>query len=218
MVSVPFAEYGTSHVDPPVEFDTSANESSLGDVVCKDIVVVAPPTNDQTPDLTSVIQLSSSAGVANIQLVWTPPSRSTASAGSAVVLYSIYHGNQSQLFKIKEVSEAATSTGASREYVIGGIGGEQACFALTARYDDGLETVLGEIVCVALVHSAAPQGSCLRSGQYPGIRSCGYDQACSLYTRVLGNILRYLYQIESDTTKAAFLLRFLHHFYSAELC
>ncbi len=137
--------------------DTSANESALGDVVCKDIVVATTPVNDQTPNLNSVNQLSSSDGVATVQLIWTPPSQPAASAGADVVLYSIYHGSQSQLFKINEVSDLSTRNGLLRQYTVSGISGQQACFALTARYNDGLETLLSEIVCVALVHSTAPQ-------------------------------------------------------------
>lgn len=138
-------------------FDTSANESALGDVVCKDIIVVAPPVNDQAPAFTEIHQVSSVDGLADVELIWAPPARSSASAGAEVVLYNIYHGSQSQLFKIKEVTEASVRNGLSRNHVVSGIGGEQACFALTARYSDGLETVLSEIVCVALAHNAAPQ-------------------------------------------------------------
>ena len=138
-------------------FDTSANESSLGNVVCKDIIVAAPPTNNLAPALISVTQVSSNDGLADISLRWQPPASSSASAGSQVELYSLYHGNQSQLFKISEITEAEALNGSVRSSVVSGIGGEQACFALTARYTDGSETSLGEITCVALVHSAAPQ-------------------------------------------------------------
>lgn len=138
-------------------FDTSSNESALGDVVCKAVIVPAPPTNNSAPALTSVTQLSSNDGQAEVQLLWQPPATSSAAAGSSVAQYSIYHGSQSQLFKVQEISDAAARSGSSRTTTLSGIGGEQACFALTARYTDGTETSLGEIVCVALVHSAPPQ-------------------------------------------------------------
>jgi len=130
-------------------FDTSANESSLGDVVCKETIVAAPPVNNQAPNLSAVTQLSSSDGLAEIQLTWQPPATSGAGAGAVLELYSVYHGSQSQLFKIQEVSEASTVSGSQRRHVVPGIGGEQACFALTASYSDGTESSLGEIVCVA---------------------------------------------------------------------
>ena len=138
-------------------FDTSANESSLGEVVCKEVVASTPPTNALAPALTSVTQLSSVDGQAEVSLRWQPPATSNAAAGSRVDLYSIYHGSQSQLFKLTEVSDSETIDGSGRSYVVGNIGGEQACFALTASYTDNSETSLGEIVCVALVHNAPPQ-------------------------------------------------------------
>lgn len=137
--------------------DTSSNESALGDVVCKDIIVAPASTNSQAPNLTSVTQLDSTDGVANVRLTWVPPASSVASAGASVTVYSIYHGSQSQLFKISEQTPEGTRTGSNHQYDVNGISGAQACFALTARFTDGLETVLGEIVCIPLVHTAAPQ-------------------------------------------------------------
>jgi len=138
-------------------FDTSANESALGDVVCKDVIVATPTTNTRTPNLTSVTQLNSTDGVANVRLTWNAPAQASGGAGSTIALYSIYHGSQSQLFKIREVLPSAAQTGSNLQYDVPGIDGAQACFALTARYSDGHETILGEIVCVPLTHNAAPQ-------------------------------------------------------------
>jgi len=138
-------------------YDTSGNESALGEVICKDAIIPAPATNRLAPALTAVTQLSTNDGLASVSLRWQPPIESSASAGASIVHYSLYHGNQSQLFKITEVTEESARDGSDRSHIITGIGGEQACFALTARYTDGNETSLGEIVCVALVHSTPPE-------------------------------------------------------------
>ena len=137
-------------------YDTSGNESALGDVICKDEIVPAPATNSLAPTFTSITQLSTSDGVASLSLRWQPPAESSASTGASIDNYSVFHGTQSQLFKIKEITEQDANDGSGRSGIVEGIGGEQACFALTALYTDGHETSLGEIVCVALVHSTPP--------------------------------------------------------------
>ena len=55
------------------------------------------------------------------------------------------------------MTPAGSQVGSNHQYDVGSVGGAQACFALTARYTDGLETVLGDIVCIPLTHSAAPE-------------------------------------------------------------
>ena len=144
-------------------YDTSSNESALGDVICKDVIVAAPPINRSAPTLSSATQLSTADGQASISLVWQPPLESSAGAGATIESYNIFHGTQSQLFKISEITDQSARVNGGLSDVITGIGGEQACFALTARYSDGNETSLGEIVCIALVHTVPPQpGSELR--------------------------------------------------------
>ena len=137
--------------------DTNSNESALGDIACKEVIVATPPTNSLAPALTSVTQLSTNDGQAEVQLSWQPPATSSAAAGATINQYSIFHGSQSQLFKIKEITDESARSGNGRSNVVSNVGGEQACFALTARYTDGTETSLSEIVCIALVHTAAPQ-------------------------------------------------------------
>jgi len=138
-------------------YDTSANESSLGDIVCKDVIVAGPATNALAPTLESVTQLSTNDGQADILLRWQAPVQTSAGAGATIESYNVFHGNQSQLFKISEITEENASRNGELSDTVTGIGGEQACFALTARYSDGIETSLGDIVCIALVHAAPPE-------------------------------------------------------------
>jgi len=146
-------------------YDTSANESALGDVICKEIIVGAPPVNRGAPALSSVTQLSTADGQASISLTWQPPVESSAGAGATIDSYDIFHGSQSQLFKIDEVTDENARASGGLSHTVTGIGGEQACFALTARFSDRSETSLGEIVCIALVHTTPPQPGTGELGQ-----------------------------------------------------
>ena len=136
-------------------YDTSANESSLGDVVCKEVITAAPPVNSSAPTLNSVIQLSTAGGQASIGLNWQAPTEFRA--GEIIEGFNIFYGTQSQLFKIQEITLENARDNGSYSTNVSDIGGEQACFALTARFADNLESSLGEIACIALVHTTPPQ-------------------------------------------------------------
>jgi hypothetical protein len=132
-------------------FDTSNNEGALSEVVCKDLSTPAPaPPNANTPTITGAVQLSATGGLATVTLSWLPPSG--AAPNTDVFAYSLYQGTQSQLFKVDEIAENSTAAG-ERSFDINNIGGDQVCFALTAKYRSGVESSLSEVFCIALDQS-----------------------------------------------------------------
>ena len=129
-------------------YDRSGNESTLSSVVCRDSAgapaLPTPPAPD-SPSLLAAEQLGSDTTGATVRLTWQVPQAAQTVAVSA---YNFYRGTQSQLFKVDEVQNAAVS--GALQHDLSGIGGDQACFALTALYVNGNESALSAIVCIAL--------------------------------------------------------------------